>query len=99
MAKAIVTAIARPSFRQSRLAIPRLTQFAFAKDRQKQNQLNLLQHNNMVWRDGATIVRISLRSVRSASLRQHGIVKFQGHYIEKLARCNLQRMIFKQVIK
>ena len=61
----IVTAIARPPFRQSRLAIAHLTQFAFAKDRQKQNQLNLPLHHNMVWHDGATNMRVSLRSVNA----------------------------------
>jgi len=51
LAEAIVTAIARPPFRQSRLAIPHLTQFAFARDRQKQIELNLPPHSNMVWRE------------------------------------------------
>lgn len=54
-----------------RTAIPHLTQFVFAKGRQKQNQLNLPPHNNMVWRDGATLfARGSAHKVR---LRQHGI--------------------------
>jgi hypothetical protein len=48
-----------------RTAIPLLTQFVFVKDKQKQNQLNLPPHNNMVWRDSATFLRYSLRSIKA----------------------------------
>ncbi len=72
LAEAIVTAIARPPFwAKPSLAIPSCGRLYFFRSSKNPNHL-APAHYNMVWLSHD--LRISLRSVRGARLRQHGIL-------------------------
>jgi hypothetical protein len=63
------------------LAIANLAHLVFAKGRQKPNKLNSHRTAIRCGAKSATFVRISLRSVRSASLRQHGRINNQVFFL------------------